>query len=224
MKHMHHRWLVWLALLCLSACTSAPPAPDWQMNAHASAQRAVQAWLNGEDRVADKEWAQARAEVARTGRADYAVRLELLRCAAQAAALQFAPCTAFEALRPDASAADIAYADYLAGRLDAGLIPLLPETQRAAAVQADQLGTIVAPLSRLVAAAAALQAGRATPDTLVWATDTASAEGWRRPLLAWLRLRQQRAQEAGEPALAEQLGRRIALVQGGGARVGFGHR
>lgn len=75
------------------------------------------------------------------------------------------------------------------------------------------------PLSRLVAAGAALRAGRATPETLVLATQTASAQGWRRPLLAWLLLREQRARATGDAALADALARRIRLVQSSGAAV-----
>jgi hypothetical protein len=46
--------------------------------------------------------------------------------------------------------------------------------------------------------------------------DTASAQGWRRPLLAWLGLQQQRAQQAGDAEAVARLARRIALVGSGG--------
>ena len=68
------------------------------------------------------------------------------------------------------------------------------------------------PLSRLVGAALWLRAGRATPEVLAVAAETASAQGWRRPLLAWLRLQQQQAQQAGRADEAARLGRRIELV------------
>jgi len=44
------------------------------------------------------------------------------------------------------------------------------------------------------------------------ATETASAQGWRRPLLAWLGLQRQQATEAGDLAAATRLQRRIDLV------------
>lgn len=213
------RSLTLLAALLMAACSSAPPAPDWQLNAHGAAQRAQQAWLSGDDTVADSEWARARAEVARTGRPELMARLELMRCAAEVASLQIGPCTAFDALRQDASAEDQAYADYLAGRLDPARVALLPDAQRAAAGNVAAIAAIADPLSRLVAAGAALRAGRATPETLVLATDTASAQGWRRPVLAWLLLREQRARSGGDRALADALQRRIALVQSGGGAV-----
>src|SRR3989442_15248704 len=72
------------------------------------------------------EFTRARAEVARTGRADLLARAELMRCAARVASLVFEDCPGFAALAPDAGAAERAYADYLAGRLrpqDAALLP-----------------------------------------------------------------------------------------------------
>ena len=44
-------------------------------------------------------------------------------------------------------------------------------------------------IERLVAAGVLLQTGRADPGVIAQAVDTASAQGWRRPLLAWLGVR-----------------------------------
>jgi hypothetical protein len=44
--------------------------------------------------------------------------------------------------------------------------------------------------------------------------DTASAQGWRRPLLAWLGLQLQRAQAQGRAAQAELIRQRLALLAG----------
>lgn len=205
------------AALALGACGSSPPAPDWQMSAHGAAEKATEAYLSGDTRVADLEWSRARAEIARTGRPDHLARLELMRCAAQVASLDLQPCTAFEALRADAGPAEQAYADYLAGRLEPARATLLPAPQRAAAADAAAIAGLADPLSRLVAAGAALQAGRATPELAAAATDTASERGWRRPLLAWLLLRAQRAEQAGDAAQAAALRRRADLVQTRGA-------
>lgn len=212
------RCMLVCAAVMLGACAGAPPAPDWQLNAHGAAERAMEAYLSGDDAVAESAWARARAEVARTGRPELAARLALLRCAAEVASVQSGPCSAFEALRVDASAQDAAYADYLAGQTDPVRVALLPEAQRAAARDVQAIAAIADPLSRLVAAGAALRAGRATPQTLVLATDTASAQGWRRPLLAWLLLRQERARSLGDADLGAALQRRIDLVQGAGTR------
>lgn len=213
-------WSLGLAL-ALAACSSQPPAPDWQMNAHGAAQKAVQAYLSGETRVAALEFARARQETARTGQPALLAQVHLLECAAQVASLEMAPCSAFDALRPDASAAQTAYADYLAGVLAPQAAALLPPSQQAVALAtegnaATALAAIADPWSRLVAAGVLLRTGRASPHTMELATDTASAQGWRRPLLAWLLLQAQRAEQAGDTQLVAQLRRRIAVVEQGG--------
>lgn len=221
----HLLWRPWglcLALaLALAACSSKPPVPDWQMNAHGAAQKAVQAYLAGETRVATLEFARARQETARTGQPGLLAQVHLLECAAQVASLEMKPCSAFEALRLDASAAQVAYADYLAGTLPASAAALLPQSQQAVATATDAnaataLAAISDPMSRLVAAGVLLRTGHAHPQTMQLATDTASAQGWRRPLLAWLLLQAQRAEQAGQSDAAAQLRRRIAVVEQGG--------
>lgn len=213
-------WSLGLAL-ALAACSSQPPAPDWQMNAHGAAHKAVQAYLSGETRVAALEFARARQETARTGQPALLAQVHLLECAAQVASLEMIPCRAFDALRPDASAAQTAYADYLAGVLAPQAAALLPPSQQAVALAteghaATALAAIADPWSRLVAAGVLLRTGRASPHTMELATDTASAQGWRRPLLAWLLLQAQRAEQAGDTQLGAQLRRRIAVVEQGG--------
>lgn len=216
------RATAWLVAL-LAACSSAPPAPEWQSNAKAALDRAVAAYLGGDSRVANAEFDLARRELARTGRADLVAMAELTRCAVRVASLEVGPCEGFEKLRPEATPAERAYADYLVNRVQAGDIALLPDRHRPFA--ADSLGGDAAtsaleavddPLARLVATGVLFQGGRASPAAIALAADTASAQGWRRPLLAWLGVQLALAEKAGDSAGAERLRRRIALVQDAG--------
>jgi hypothetical protein len=206
--------------LALAGCASGPLPPDWQTNAKSALEHATAAYLKGDTRIAQIEFERARREVARTGRADLAARVELARCAAQVASLAFDACEAFEALRADAAAPERAYADYLAARLQPQDAAALAPQHRAVAASlgadaADAaLRAIEDPLARLVAAGVVLRANRATPETVALAVDTASAQGWRRPLLAWLNVQLARAESAGDREQAARLRRRIALVQG----------
>jgi hypothetical protein len=205
----------------LAACASGPPAPAWQADAKGATERAATAYLRGEARVHEAELARARAAVAATGRAELAARVELMDCALRAAALDFGPCPRFEALRDDAAAPERAYADYLAGRaLTREAMALLPPGQQAAAaarssggVAATVTSGIEDPQSRLIAIAVLFQAGQASPALIEQATETASAQGWRRPLLAWLKVQAQRAEKAGDASALAGLRRRIALVE-----------
>ncbi len=201
------------AILALAACSSSPPAPDWQMNAKSASERSVAAYLVGNARIDAAELVRARAEVARTGRADLLARVELAHCAAQVASLVFEPCAAFEPLRADAGAPERAYADYLAGRVAAADAALLPEAHRSEMTDTAALAGIADPLARLVAAGVRFETHRADPAVVQTAIDTASAQGWRRPLLAWLGVQLKRAESAGAADDAQRLRRRIALVE-----------
>ena len=202
-------------LLALAAgCGSKPQAPDWQVNAHGALERFEQAWLAGNARVADAEFARARRELAATGRPGLVARAELTRCALQVASLQFESCSGFEPLRADSPEAERAYADYLQG---SRVSPeLLPAQHRAVAAAGDAkaLQAMEDPLSRLVAAGVAFRAGRGSPELMALAAETASVQGWRRPLLAWLGAQLQLAEQRGAREEAERLRRRIALASG----------
>lgn len=151
-------------------------------------------YLQGNTDAAEVQFRFARSELARTGRADLVARAELVRCAVRAASLEFDDCPGFERLRDGARPEERAYAEYLAGR-----------GRHAATDDA---------LSRLVAHAVRLRAGGITPAGIAAAVDIASAEGWRRPLLAWLGVQVRRAEEAGDGETAARLRRRIDLISG----------
>lgn len=196
----------------LAGCANRPQVPDWQGSAKTATERAVAAYLVGNPRVEAAELARARGEVGRTARADLLARVELSHCAAQVASLVFGPCAGFEALRDDAAAPERAYADYLLAKSTSADAALLPEAHRGLAPAA-----IEDPLARLVAAGVWFEAGRADPPLIALAVDTASSQGWRRPLRAWLGVQLKLAEQAGASDEAARLRRRIALAEAGAA-------
>lgn len=217
MKATSTHLLTLLAVL-LAGCSSTPLPPDWQTNAHSALKSFSSAYLKGNTRVAELEFSRARSEIASTGRADLVARAELVRCATRVASLEFDNCAGFQALAQDAGASERSYAAYLTGRwrdLDPALLP--PHHRAlltAAATTSDKslVRGIGDPMSRLVAAGVLLQNGRLTPADIVAAIDTASDQGWRRPLLAWLGVQDRRAQEAGDSDASARIQRRIELV------------
>jgi len=196
--------------LALAGCASKPQPPSWQPNARSALDGFSDAWLAGDTAAADAEFARARRATASTGRFDRVAQAELVRCALRVAALE-PDCPGFAAIAADATPAQRAYAAYLEGRwqgLDAGLLP----EQHRPVVGSGALAGVADPLARLVAAGALLRAGRITPADIGVAVETASEQGWRRPLLAWLGVQAQRAQAAGDAAAVARIRRRIALV------------
>ena len=204
----------------LAACSSKPPPPAWKANAGAALEAFSDAYLRGDSGVARAEFARARSEMGSTGRPELVAHAELVGCATRVAALEYDDCPGFKALALDASTEERAYAAYLGGRWEGLPASALPEQHRAvlaAARPADGksvLAPIADPLSRLVAAGALMQVGRIAPADIALATDTASEQGWRRPLLMWLGVALKRAQAAGQAEEAARIERRIALAGG----------
>ena len=181
-------------ILALAGCGSAPTPPQWQTDA-AQAMAAFQRhYLVGETALAESDFARVRAELASTGRADLVARAELVRCAARSASLEFDDCPGFQALSDGAADAERRYADYLAGK--------------------GRHSTSDDPLSRLVAASVQFRTGGIDPAGIARAVEIASAQGWRRPLLAWLGVQLKRAEAAGDSETAARIRRRMALVSG----------
>ena len=77
---------------------------------------------------------------------------------------------------------------------------------------AQALLAIKDPLSRLVAAGVLFKMSLGDPAVMALAVDTASEQGWSRPLLAWLHLQAQRAELSGDMEESARLRRRIGLV------------
>ncbi len=198
--------------LQLSGCGTKPVQPSWKTNASSALAAHSDAYLKGDSRIADTEFARARSEMTSTGRADLVAHAELYRCATRVAALEFDDCPGFAPLAQDATPAERAYAAYLSGNWQGLDVTLLPEQHRAVIGNAPALAAMADPLSQLVAAGALMKAQRITPADIAVATQTASDQGWRRPLLAWLGVSRQRADGAGDTQEVARLQRRMDLI------------
>jgi hypothetical protein len=204
-----------VALLLLAACGNKPRQPDWLVNADGAQDRYERAYLSARDRVATSEFTRFRSEVASTAQPGLVARAELTRCAVQVASLDFSPCTGFEPLRRDATDAERAYADFLAGKATPEQAKMLPEDYRPIANGqggAGALKKIKTPLSRVIAAAVLLRTEKADPEVLQIGTDTSSEQGWRRAVMAWLGAQAMRAEKAGAAEEAARLRRRMELA------------
>lgn len=217
-------WVVlWLVAL-VSACASKPAPPDWQANAHGALKDFSAAYLSGNSRVATQEFARARTEISSTGRADLMARAELVRCAARVASLEFDNCAGMAGmadaagLMDDAGPSERAYQAFLTARWQGLDASVLPEQYRGLVATAGgetsnaTLAGIKDPLSQLVATGVLFQRGQLAPAAIAAAVDTASKQGWRRPLLAWLGVQLQRAEAAGDADTKARIQRRIDLV------------
>jgi hypothetical protein len=202
-----------LVAVLLASCASQPAPPSWQPNAKDALDGFTDDYLRGNTGAANAEFARARRETSSTGRADLVAQVELVRCGVLAASLEFDDCPGFAALAADATAQQRAYAAYLAGRWEGLDVAALPEQHRPV-VSTGSIAGVADPLAKLVAAGALFKAARIAPGDIATATETASGQGWRRPLLMWLGVAQKRAEAVGDTGAVERIKRRIALASG----------
>jgi hypothetical protein len=206
-------------ILVLGGCASGPVPPAWESNAQSALQNASAAYLTGNTRVEEQDFARALRELRATGRADLVATAELMRCAARAASLVFDDCPAYLPLAADAGAEQRAYADYLAGRWQGLNVALLPKHHAAVVANpatAAALSQTKDPLSLLVAAGMLLKHGNlsqpALDEVTLMAVQTASNQAWRRPLLAWLGVQIKSAEAKGDAVQVASLKRRMDLI------------
>lgn len=212
------RYLALILTVLLAACATAPPTPEWLKLSSQSVNLATAAALQGQDRLAQHHWSAAMSQARRTASPEAMARVALIRCAVVQATTLQTPCPEFDALRALAPETDQAYARYLQGLASASDVAVLPPVHRAVAramlnsaepsVVATTLRNTPDPLSRLIAASAVFQPLPSLQVVGV-AVDTASEQGWQRPLLTWLTLQQRLAQEAGQLELAAQAQQRL---------------
>ena len=198
---MRRRLRAALVAFGLAACGNNPPVPDWQMNARGALEAPRALSVRRQPDPEDVSSRPHRRLPHRSGRP--AARLELARCATRVASTVLEVCAGFEALRADAGPPERTYAAYLAGQ--AGRRPGWRCCRCSIArsphhpMPSHRLQEVADPLARLVAAGVlTCKPGAPTRTDHRAGFRTASAQGWRRPLLAWLGVQAtQRAAAAG---------------------------
>ena len=208
------------ALILLTACGSGgPPPPDWKTDAADLIERYKKHALLGESVLAERYFQQAVAATGGAGRVAETARLWLVRCATRRAMLIDDACAEYaELARTEPDPVDAAYHRFITldwANLDSASLPaqhrdLVRATPEARPAALDKLTD---PLSRLLDASLLVLRGEATPATLAVAAEAASAQGWRQPLLTYLKLQSEQARQRGDSAESARLARRIELVE-----------
>jgi hypothetical protein len=220
------RWVVAGVIAALTGCAGTPP-PVWQLDVRQAVEQATAATLAGLTRVANAQWQRALQAAAATGRADVLAHVTLSRCAVEQTALVWQGCPAAQPYLPDAGPALQAYAAWLVwpeAPSTTSTVAALPPAHQPVAQRLLQstppgelalvLQSVPDPLARLVAGSIAWRAGRLDAAGVAVLVDTASAQGWRRPLAVWLGVQARLADAAGDAEAAARARRRLAWVLG----------
>lgn len=214
------RGFVLSGLLLLSACgSSGPPVPNWKSDSVDFVERYKKHALLGENTLAERYFQQALRATGGAGRIRETGRLWLVHCATRRVSLLDDDCSEYVDLaKIETSAEDRAYYQFVTldwNGLDASKLP----PQYVGLVKADPAGlntriaAIDDPLSRLLAASLATLRGQADHAVWVLAMETASSQGWRQPLLTYLKLLEKSAAERGATKEQQAYAVRIRLIQ-----------
>lgn len=219
---MKHPILVTLSLctLLLQACGGGPRVPDWRKDSINLIEKYKKAELKGEVQRAERYFEQALEAAGSAGKIAETAQMHLIRCATRQASLDFEPCTGYlDHAKFGANPEDEAYYRFLTNQQDKLDTSKLPAQYRDFAKNSDPakmlagLQSISDPLSRLIAASL-VTARKQTDDAILnLAAETASEQGWRKPLLVYLKLLENRATVKNDKLEAEKLRTRIKLVE-----------
>jgi hypothetical protein len=212
--------LLWLCLL-IGGC--AKPAPAWFAAGHQQLESFKTDFLTGaEPRLVELRFNKVLRELKKSGDLDLLQKAWLTQMALQVAALEKAESGDYIAAEAALTIpANRQFYLFLMGDPAKVDTALLPEAYRPfwtalksgnAAETVKKISLIEDPLSRLIAAGASARLLPMSEELLLMAVDTASQNGWKRALLAWLKELKGFYEKNGDTAKAEAIGRRLAVI------------
>jgi hypothetical protein len=219
-----NKWFCLLSLILLLAGCSSKPTPVWIASGHRYLETFTQDYLTGRaPPITEIHFRNAVEEIKKGGDADLLGKAWLTRMALQVAALAEME----EGDYPKIEAAQSIPTNhnfylFLRGNATAVDVSLLPQSYRPfwttfrsgdSAKAAVAIAAIKDPLSRLIAAGLAVRHRLENETILQTAVETASRNGWKKALLAWLERLNSFLEAAGDPAGAAAVSRRIDLMK-----------
>lgn len=214
---------IFLIVTLLSACASTLHTPAWQNNASAYLEDYKVQFLSGKEDASEPHFAKARRELASGNDLNLLATAYLTKYALHTASLESFDTADFARLyRLEPNPANMAYCHFLKGNFTA-IDPLVFPSRYLGVLKAalardgksavSEISAISDPLSRLVACGVWVRYVSCDEDLLQIAISTSSANGWRRPLWAYLDKLQSYYTAKGELGKAEAIRLRLELLK-----------
>jgi hypothetical protein len=200
-------------------------SPQWITNTNRDLENYKSDFLSGEDsRITDKRFRNAIEEIKKSGDIDLLAKAWLTRMAMQGAVLEEMEDSGYKEISDVKKYPDNEqYYLFLKGNasgVEGKALPKqykkfiealktgdLPKVEKAITAMEDD------PVSQMIASGVAIRSHIERETILQTAVDTASHNGWKRALLAWLKRLETFYQEAGNSAKATETRQRINLIE-----------
>ena len=215
--------LLWMAVfLLLAGCGTTKPTPSWFSTGSSQLDNYKKHYLGGQDKIAALEFNDALKEIKKSGDLEILGRAYLIRMALQTAALQDLTSAEYEQIKAvQPSPANENFYAFLQGKIaqvDEKMLPgqylnfIEALRRQEADLRLRAIEQLDDPLSRLIAVGILLRLGQENEALLNKAVATASAEGWKKALIAYLARLQAFYAAHQEGAKARDIEQRLKLI------------
>lgn len=212
-----------IVVLLICACGGAGQIPVWKEKGYSQLDEYKNSFLTGSEESTEPHFLKATREIAAGNDLGLLTVAYLTKYALHTASLEPFDASEFAKLyRLEPHPADMAYCHFLKGNFSAVDPKELPAryagvlkaaSRRDAATAGREIAAIDDPLSRLIACGVWTRYLFADEAILQIGIDTASANGWRRPLWAYLERLQSYYLENGDSAKANRVSERLKLLK-----------
>ena len=207
----------------ICACGSAVPVPEWKDNASRQLDIYKNSFLSGREESTEPHFVKAGREIAAGNDLNLLAIAYLTKYALHTASLESFDDSEFQRLsRLEPNTVNRAYCDFLKGNFSAVDMKALPSsytgvwkaaTARDLTMAAREIVAIDNPLSRLIACGVWIKYLPSDEAILQIGISTASANGWRRPLWAYLTKLHDFYLERGDQMKADAVKERLELLK-----------
>jgi hypothetical protein len=214
--------LVLLIIFCFLAGCSSKPVPDWTLNSFNRLEAFKKNYLEGNLPIAEMHFKKAVEEIKMSGDLDILARAYLTRMAMQAAVLEKVQDDDFRKIEAAESHTENAnYHLFLTGNLNRVQESLLPTPyhdvlklllQGRPDKLAGALAEIKDPVSRLIASGVCTRLDQSDEGVLKLAAETASQNGWKKALLAYLGVMESAYAKQGQAEKAAAVRQKRELI------------